>query len=82
MGLHVRAASAIASLAARYNASVLLAKNGEPVSATDVLQILTLGAAAGDPVRLEASGPQAEEAVEALAELLGKSFDDDEPATP
>ena len=76
-GLHARAATLVAELARRFEAKVELAKDCERVEGTEVLQILSLGVAQGEQLVLEATGQDAEEAVEALVELFAGNFVED-----
>jgi phosphotransferase system HPr (HPr) family protein len=76
-GVHARAASLVAKLARRFDAEVFLTKGNERVEATEVLQILSLGADRGTDLKLEAKGPEAEAAVDALARLFERGFDED-----
>ena len=73
-GVHARAATLIAELVRKFDAKVRLIKGVEHVEATDVLQILSLGAAEGETLGLEATGPQADEALDALARLIDDGF--------
>ena len=50
------------------------------VPATSMLGVLALGAGHGATVTLQAEGPGAEEALDALAALLSRDLDADEPA--
>ena len=77
VGIHVRAADLIAKLVRQFDAKVTLAKDGRRVEGTDVLQILSLGAAGGEKLLLEAVGHDAEEALDSLAQLLEGSFNED-----
>ena len=76
-GIHARPASEIAKLARTFDAKVVIAKDFEQVDATDVLQLLMLGAGQGESLRLEATGRQAEEALDALEQLFVRNFDED-----
>ncbi len=78
-GLHARAATEVAKLARRFQATLTVVKNQQRADCVDVLQILSLGAAMGETLLLEATGEDAEAALEALAELLLSQFDDDVP---
>ena len=78
-GVHARAAIAIAALVRRFDAEVLLSKNSERVKGTDVLQILSLGAAPGERLLLEATGRDAEPALQALARLIAQNFHEAPP---
>jgi phosphotransferase system HPr (HPr) family protein len=73
-GLHARAATLIAKQARRFDARVELIRDRQRVEATDVLQILSLGAHAGVQIGLEATGPDAEPALDALVQLFNDKF--------
>jgi len=80
-GVHARAAIQIAGLVRRFDADVVLWKNHLDARGTDVLQVLSLGAAPGDEVSLEATGPDAQRAVEALKDLFAGNFHDRQDST-
>lgn len=73
-GLCLRGASAICKLAGFFEAKVVLVKDEQRVSATDALEIGLLAAECGTQIQLEATGPDAEEAVEALDALFAQNF--------
>ncbi|MGO8689219.1 MAG: HPr family phosphocarrier protein [Thermoguttaceae bacterium] len=73
-GLHARAAAMIATLARRFKARVTLAKGNNLVEGTEVLQILSLGAAPGEKLSLEATGEEAQQALDSLEELFRDKF--------
>ncbi len=73
-GLHLRAATLIAELARRYDSSVLLIKDHQRVKGTDVLQVISLVAKQGDQLVLEATGHDAEEALDALTRLFSDNL--------
>ena len=75
-GLHIRAASLIAKVTGQVPAKVELVKGSQRVDATDVLQIISLCALEGDQLLLEATGRNADAALEALAELFENGFDE------
>lgn len=75
-GIHARAATLIAQTARGFGAAVAIRKDVERVDATDVLQILSLGAGPGETLTLEATGSDAAEAIEALAGLIESGFRD------
>jgi len=66
-GLHARPAAELVKLAGRFRSSVRV--NG--TDARSLLGILALGLRTGDSVRIEAAGPDAGEAVDAVTDLLG-----------
>ncbi|MFV0633118.1 HPr family phosphocarrier protein [Demequina sp.] len=51
-GLHARPAALFVAAAQAAGAPVTIAKDGEPVPAASILSVMTLGAKAGDTVRL------------------------------
>jgi phosphotransferase system HPr (HPr) family protein len=69
-GIHARAAVLIAETVRRFQAEVEICKGHERANGKNILQIMTLGAEHGARLRLEASGPDANAAVAALAELI------------
>jgi len=73
-GLHIRAATAIAKTVRQFASKVELVSNDHRVDGTDVWQILSMGAHAGTELALEASGPDAHEALAALARLFSENF--------
>jgi phosphocarrier protein len=73
-GVHARVATLLARTVRRFQAKVELIKGRQRVDGTDVLQILSLGAAAGEQLQLEAVGPEAEAALEALVQLFVDGF--------
>ncbi len=70
LGLHARPAAEFARSASRFASEVRVAKGGREADAKSVLLVLTLDVRRGDRVRLSASGPDAESAVEELARLV------------
>lgn len=73
-GLHARAAARFVKLASSFDAEVTVHKDDLSAIGTSILGLMMLAASAGSHVVLEASGPEAEEALAALVELIGKGF--------
>ena len=77
VGLHARPAALVAKAAAASPVPITIRKNdGKPVSASSVLNLMTLGAMHGDEVVLAAEGDGADAALDALAELVVKDLDE------
>jgi phosphocarrier protein len=76
-GLHARPADLFVKLASQYQSTIEVIKDGERVDGKSILAILTLAAVQGTQLRIEATGPDAEAALEALAELVLRQFEDD-----
>ena len=77
-GLHIRAASLIAERIGREPARVELIKGNQRVDATNVLQIVSLCALEGEQLLLEATGQNADAALEALVELFESRFEENQ----
>jgi phosphotransferase system HPr (HPr) family protein len=73
-GLHARPAEMFVRLASTFESKIELIKEGRRVPATSIIDLLTLGAAQGTQLTLEAEGPDAQQAVEALADLVENGF--------
>jgi phosphocarrier protein len=69
-GLHMRPAAAFAELASRFEANIAVSRNQQSVDAKNWMDLLLLAAEGGHEVLIEASGRDANEAVEALANFL------------
>jgi len=73
-GLHARPCLAIMNTAKRFQAKVQLRYNRETADATQILQLMSLGARAGTEITIAATGPDAEEAVATLVRLFESDF--------
>lgn len=71
-GLHARPAAELVQLVATFDAVVLV--NG--VDARSMLRILGLGLDRGATITVSATGPQAQDAVDAVAALVERGFDE------
>lgn len=69
-GLHARPAADFAATAARFDADVQAVKADRSVDAKSVLLLLTLDVRYGDTLVIDASGPDASRAVDALCALV------------
>lgn len=77
-GLHARATAKFVQCVEGYDAEVTVTRGGETVGGQSIMGILTLGAGRGTSITVSASGPEAAEAVEALAALVANRFGEDE----
>ncbi|PHR62667.1 MAG: phosphocarrier protein HPr [Robiginitomaculum sp.] len=73
-GLHARAAAKFVSLAAEYTSEVYVCCNGERVNADSIMELLMLACEKGKAVTIEATGPDAGDALGALIELIDDGF--------
>ena len=72
--MHARPAEMFAKLARQFQSRIELVRDDRRVEASSIMDLLTLGAAQGTELVLEAEGDDAEEAVEALAKLVESGF--------
>ena len=76
-GLHARASAKFVKCAEGFDADIRVSRDGMTVPATSIMGLMMLAAAMGTFVTIEASGPQASDAVEALETLVAAKFDED-----
>ena len=76
-GLHARAAARFVKVAEQFAAEVEVAKDDLVVGGTSIRGLMMLDAAAGSILELRARGREAEPALEALAALVTRGFDED-----
>lgn len=73
-GLHARAATELAKLAATFAAEVSIEKDGQSARSTSVIEMLLLCGQQGSDVTVVAKGDDAEQAVAAIGALIGDRF--------
>jgi phosphocarrier protein HPr len=73
-GLHARPAARIVRLASSFSSEVELAKDGVGVNGKSIMGVMMLAAECGSSITIRANGPDAAEAVEALAQLVASGF--------
>ena len=72
-GLHARPAAQIVKKAKQFSSKIVVAKGEREANAKSVLKLGTLGARKGDKVIIRAEGDDAEEAVNALVDLVSSN---------
>ena len=76
-GLHARASAKFVKCAEGFDATVTVSKDGQSVTGTSIMGLMMLAANMGTSISVEASGPQAAQAMAALAALVASKFDED-----
>jgi phosphocarrier protein len=76
-GLHARPAARIVRLASAYTSEIELSKDGMDVNGKSIMGVMMLAAECGSEITIRANGPDAEQAVQALAELVASGFGED-----
>lgn len=74
VGLHARPAAIFVQTAAEYSSDIEITHQDKTVNAKSILAVLTLGVHKDAKVTLKAEGPDAEEALKVLEELVNANF--------
>ncbi|MEM8782725.1 MAG: HPr family phosphocarrier protein [Planctomycetota bacterium] len=78
LGLHARPAMSVVDVAATFSSDVKISNGTQTVDAKSIMQIMMLAATQGTALQIHADGPDAEQAVAALKDLVDRKFDDPE----
>jgi len=73
-GLHARPAAEIVKTAAKYKSDITLVREDLEVNGKSIMGVMMLAAEYGSTLVLRADGPDAEDAVAALAKLIESKF--------
>jgi phosphocarrier protein len=76
-GLHARASAKFVKCADQFDASIRVTRDERTVGGTSIMSLMALAAGQGTVLLLEAEGPQAPEAIEALVALVESGFGED-----
>jgi len=74
LGLHARAAAQMVRMANGFAFEVRVAKDGIEVNGKSIMGVLMLAAPKDTKILIRAIGPDAEEALAALGELIARKF--------
>ena len=73
-GLHARPAAEIVKLAAKYKSEVTISRDGTEVNGKSIMGVMMLAAEFGSTIELRASGPDENEALDAIAKIIENKF--------
>lgn len=76
-GIHARPAALIVQTASKFKSKVYIEKNSDRINGKSIMGIITLGAGFGVELKLIAEGEDEGEAVEALAQLFDRKFEEE-----
>jgi phosphocarrier protein HPr len=76
-GLHARASAKFVQMVERFNAEVWVTKGSETVGGTSIMGLMMLSAGPGTSIVVSAIGPDAQAAVDAIAELVASKFNEE-----
>ncbi len=74
LGLHARPSARLTALAGRYRSEIWISRGARRVNAKSIMGVMMLAASKGSVLRLEADGPDAADAIEAIRSLIAGGF--------
>ena len=77
LGMHARAATKFVQTANKYQSAVAVEKDGQSVNGKSIMGVLMLVAAKGSSIMVRCTGPDAQEAMKALAQLVKDKVGED-----
>ena len=77
LGLHARATAKLVQLLSSYQSNVTLAAKGREINAKSIMGVMLLAAGKGTPVTVRIDGDDSAQAMNAVAELFARHFDED-----
>jgi len=75
-GLHTRPAASLVKLAAKFKSDFTIEKDGMEINGKSIIGVMTLAAEQGSTLVLQFSGEDEESALEAIASLIERGFDE------
>jgi len=79
-GLHARPAMQVVQLAQKYASNIEVAKDALKVDAKSIMSVMQLAATKGTKLKISADGEDAQQAIDALTQLIADGFGELEPA--
>ncbi len=76
-GLHARASARFVKCAEGFDAEITVSRDGMRVAGTSIMGLMMLAASCGSEIEVEATGPEAEQALDALEALVNNRFDEE-----
>lgn len=77
LGLHAKPAGLFVNEANKFKSEIKVSKDGLDVNGKSVLGLMLLAAEMGSRLKITVSGPDEKQAMDALAKLFEKKFDED-----
>jgi len=77
LGLHARPAMAFVDVANQFKCDIKVSKAGHSVDGKSIMQMMMLAATQGTVLQIEAKGPDAPQAADALKQLVDRKFDEE-----
>jgi phosphocarrier protein HPr len=77
LGLHARAATLLVQTASRFDSDLYISKDGRQINGKSIMGVLLLTAGKGTELEMEAIGPDCNELIAAIEELVKNKFGED-----
>jgi phosphocarrier protein len=74
LGLHARPSAQLTQTASRFASDIHLSRNGRRVNAKSIMGVMMLAAGQGSTITVEAEGDDAEQALQAIGQLIADRF--------
>jgi len=74
LGLHARAAAKFVTLASSFSSAIDITKDHQTVNGKSIMGVMMLAAEEGSTIVVRADGPDEEQAITVLAELVNGKF--------
>ncbi|MDO7086170.1 HPr family phosphocarrier protein [Pseudocolwellia sp. AS88] len=78
LGLHARAATKLAQLCQKFDASVTVSLDDNSADASSIMGLMLLAGSQGKSVTVVTQGADAEAAIESVCQLFSDKFDEEE----
>ena len=75
-GIHARPAALLVQTASQFESEIFLENNSEKINGKSIMGIITLGALYNTEINIIADGKDEQEAVDAIANLFEKKFEE------
>jgi phosphocarrier protein len=73
-GLHARPAAEVVKTAAKFKSEITIVRDDLEVNGKSIMGVMMLAAEFGATLTVRANGPDAQQAVDAIAELIAQKF--------
>lgn len=77
LGIHARPAAQFVKTANRFQSDIFVEKDGEEVDGKSIMGLMMLAAGHGSVISVTADGADADAALEAIADLINRKFEED-----
>jgi phosphocarrier protein len=74
LGLHARASAKLTKLAGGFRSEIHLSRAGRRINAKSIMGVMMLAAGLGSEIEIETEGPDQQEAMAALRDLIDSKF--------